>query len=109
MQTIPSPPKISQEQRAMSDQVDELKGDVLAVVGKWALAILGSMLVLGFAAGAWATKQELRTTNLESTVDQLIQDRKQNQEEWRRWRDGVNSKIDTQTATLNIILEQVKK
>lgn len=46
--------------------LERLKSGVLATVGRWALAILATMIGLGFAAGAWATKQEFRTQALET-------------------------------------------
>jgi len=37
--------------------------------------ILGTVVALSFAAGAWATKQDVRTTNLEIGDLQLARDR----------------------------------
>ena len=88
------------------DIASDIKTQIMATVGKWAVTILATIALSGFAVGAWATKQDSRTANLE-TGDQARDARIERAEvEWRTWRDSVNSKLDRTDSKLDELLKR---
>ena len=55
-----------EEVAEVTQQLDELKNDVLATLGRWALTMLTSVVLGAFAVGTWATRQDIRTSQLEA-------------------------------------------
>ena len=46
--------------------MQEVLDAVFRIVGKWALAVICTIALFGFGVGAWATKQDVRTSALEA-------------------------------------------
>jgi len=57
----------------MSEQEQQnIVEPLLAQVGKWAIGIIVTIAIFGFSAGAWATKQDIRTTSLEAKAKEAM-------------------------------------
>lgn len=50
--------------------MQEVLDAVFRIVGKWALAVICTIALVGFGAGAWATKQDVRTSALEAKAQE---------------------------------------
>lgn len=69
--------------------LEKLKKDILAVVGRWALAILGAMVAGGFYTGSLLTKQDMRTSALEAGDARLLTEHNQDATKNQEFRERV--------------------
>jgi len=49
-----------------SEAIQEIKLEILAAVGKWAIGIIVTIMLGGFAAGVWSTTRDMRINALET-------------------------------------------
>lgn len=64
-------PKSSALVMTDSKAVQEIKQEMLAAVGKWAMGIICTLALGGFALGVWTTTRDLRLGQLEADVKRL--------------------------------------